>query len=71
MTLRTERDTVLGHGYDLRDTLSPAGFQTFGDKLRPEDGRIHETIIERQDANAIHRLTPRRSCEDDRDDARS
>ena len=32
--------------------------------------RIHETTIERQDASAIHRLTPRRSCEDDRDGAR-
>src|SRR5215831_8690059 len=51
--------------------LQLAGFQTFGDTLRSRLRRIHETTIERQDASAIHRLTPRRSCEDDRDGART
>jgi hypothetical protein len=51
--------------------LPLAGFQTFGDTLRSGRRRIHETTIERQDASAIHRLTPRRSWEDDRDDART
>jgi hypothetical protein len=46
-----------------------AGLQTFGDTLRSGRRRIHETTIERQDASAIHRLTPRRSCEDDREGA--
>jgi len=32
---------------------------------------IHETTIERQDARPIHRLTPRRSCENGRDGART
>jgi hypothetical protein len=36
-----------------------------------ENRRIHETTIERQDARAIHRFTSRRSCEDDRDGART
>ena len=51
--------------------LPLAGFQTLGDTLRSGRRRIHETTIERQDASAIHRLTPRRSCEDDRDGART
>jgi hypothetical protein len=51
--------------------LPLAGFQTFGDTLRSGRRRIHETTTERQDASAIHRLTPRRSCEDDRDGART
>src|SRR5713226_4376053 len=51
--------------------LPLAGFQTVGDTLRSGRRRIHETTIERQDASAIHRLTPRRSCEDDRDGART
>ena len=34
-----------------------------------KDCVIYETTIERQDASAIHRLTPRRSCEDDCDGA--
>src|SRR5215471_15869060 len=51
--------------------LPLAGFQTAGDTLRSGRRRIHETTIERQDASAIHRLTPRRPCEDDRDGART
>src|ERR1700676_3183620 len=53
------------------EPLPLAGFQTFGDTLRSGTRRIHETTIERQDASAIHRLTPRRSCEDHRDRART
>ena len=49
--------------------LPLAGFQTSGDTLRAGRRRIYETTIERQDASAIHRLTARRSCEDDRDGA--
>src|SRR5262252_1268142 len=51
--------------------LPLAGFQMFGDTLRSGRRRIHETTIGRQDGIAIHRLTPRRSCEDDRDGART
>src|SRR6266446_670077 len=53
------------------EPLPLAGFQTFGDTLRSGRRRIHETTIECQDAGAIPRLTPRRSCEDDRDGART
>jgi hypothetical protein len=42
-----------------------------GCTLRPERRRSHEATIERQDASAIHRITPRRSCEDDCDGART
>ena len=55
--------------YAILTALPLASFRTCGDTLRSERGRIHETSIERQDASAIHRLTPRRSCEDDRDGA--
>ena len=64
---------VLAHGQELRETHGPCRrlvFKLFGDTLR-SGRRCHETIIERQDASAIHRLTPRRSCEDDRDGART
>jgi hypothetical protein len=70
MTLRTDKDAVLAHGR-YSQPLPLAGFQTFGDTLRSGRRRIHETTIERQDSSAIHRLTPRRSCEDDRDGART
>src|SRR5262245_50608616 len=46
-----------------------AGFRTFGDTLRSGRLTINETPVERHDASAIYRLTPRRSCEDDRDGA--
>lgn len=39
--------------------LPLTGFQTFGDTLCSGRRRIHETIIERQDASAIRRLAPR------------
>src|SRR5882757_6417713 len=51
--------------------LPLAGFQTVGDTLRSGRRRIHEATIELQDASAIHRFTPRRSCEDDCDGART
>ena len=51
--------------------LPLTGFQPFGDTLCSRRRRIHETTIERQDASAIHRLTPRGSCEDNRDGART
>src|SRR5882757_9263291 len=57
--------------YAILTALPLAGFQMFDDTLRPGGRRIHETTIERQDASAIHRLTPRRSREDDRDGART
>src|SRR4051794_18181252 len=41
--------------------LPLGGFQTFSDTLRSGRRRIHETTIERQDASAIHRLTPGRA----------
>jgi hypothetical protein len=66
--------TVDGSALGLKRYSQPlplAGFQTFGDTLRSGRRRIHETTIERQDASAIHRFTPRRSCEDDRDGART
>ena len=61
----------MGDGEDGPTHQPLAGFQTFGDTLRSGRRRIHETTIERQDASAIHRLTPRRSREDDRDGART
>src|SRR6266849_10813104 len=74
MTLRTDKRRRACARLGLTrysQPLSLAGFQTFGDTLRSGRRRIHETTIERQDASAIHRLTPRRSCEDDRDGART
>lgn len=74
MTLRTDKRRRACARLGLTRYSQPlplAGFQTFGDTLRSGRRRIHETTIERQDASAIHRLTPRRSCEDDRDGART
>jgi len=74
MTLRTDKRRRACTRLGLTRYSQPlplAGFQTFGDTLRSGRRRIHETTIERQDASAIHRLTPRRSCEDDRDGART
>ena|SRR6516162_3399580 len=68
------QNAVLARGLGLTRYSQPlplADFQTFGDTLRSGRRRIHETTIERQDASAIHRLTPRRSFEDDRDGART
>jgi hypothetical protein len=60
----------------LRPQLSKSRFPKVTDPVirssfRPGRRRIHETTIERQDASAIHRRTPRQSCEDDRDGART
>ena len=74
MTLRTDKRRRACARIGLTRYSQPlplAGFQTFGDTLRSGRRRIHETTIERQDASAIHRLTPRRSCKDDRDGART
>src|SRR5258708_9022727 len=74
MILRTDKGRVRCAGLGLTGSSKPLplpGFKTFGDTLRSGRRRIHETTIERQDATAIHRLTPRRSCEDDRDGART
>ncbi len=45
--------------------LPPAGLQTCGDTLRSGRRRIHEITIARQDLSATHRVTARRSREDD------
>src|SRR5260370_10580903 len=74
MTLRTDKRRRACARLGLTRYSQPLprpGFQTVGITLRSGRRRIQETSIERQDASAIHRRTPRRSCEDHRDGART
>ena len=63
--------TVLEYDKVFREITIPIITASRHSRAGPVTIRHYETTIERQDAGAIHRLTPRRSCEDDRDGART